>query len=205
MFISTLNLNPLDITVTEGNRLNQYMRWVRDDVLPLWARSGFDPHTGYAHEGLDLRGPIDAHVKPLATQAKQIYVFSRAQCLGWSQGHQALVNRLFEQISRDGTDSSRSDGYIHSWDSNLKPLEVYYDVFDHAQFMLASIGAYTAFGNGADLRRAFNISEWLNLHFKDVNSGWKADSEKGSNSKTLRVLAGLMEAFLYLFEVTQKQ
>ncbi len=205
---------------TDTAKLTEFMTWVRGSVLPYWLASGVDGVTGAGLEGVAYSSQTRFAVRPLVTQAKLIYVLSRSECLGWGAGYQGVINRLFAFVSKAGTSTCRSDGYIHSWDEDYKTLDARYDLADHAYFMLASVGAYTAFGTGGDIRRAMNIFEWLKLHFKCEHSGWRESftEEDFSNQienetakkqtdpiLSLSALSGLLEVFLYLHEVTQKQ
>lgn len=190
---------------TLATALQQFIRWMRDEAIVLWGNNGFDPTSGAGYDFLLPSGKADQNgVRYLQNQAKLIYVYSRVECIGWGRSYQGIIKRVFEFVSRNGTSACRSDGYVHSLDSNLKILDSSYRLVDHGFFILASLATYTAFGHGGDVRRAHNILEWLDLWFKQNNGGWK-ESDAKSSTRQLASCLVMFECFIYLAEVTKKE
>ena len=69
--------------------------WMQETCLPLWADKGYDrTHEGFV-ERFDLKtGLADAPFKRVRVQARQIYVFSHAHILGWSNNADLALRAL---------------------------------------------------------------------------------------------------------------
>lgn len=183
---------------------DKLVRWVQEEALPLWSQCGVDSRNGSAFEKLTPKGAPDlTSSRRLRVQARQMFVFSRAEQMGWAQGLGGVVKRMGEFVSRYGTLPSRSDGYVHLVDHDFNVIDDKFDVYDHAFFLLSSGASYGAYGRYADQRRAYNIANWLDSKFKHPAGGWK----EGNYSAPFRRQnphMHLFEAFLFLYEVTNK-
>lgn len=184
--------------------LNRLTQWLRDDALPFWVSHGFDAKTGAGYEALSSSGDaLPAQVRLMQNQAKLIYVLARAECVGWGSGYQTLIKNGFEFVSRYGVAANRSDGYIHSLNADYSVREQHYELADHAHFALASIAAYSAYGNSGDIRRAINIIDWLEFHFKEGNH-WH-EFTHGAKPVGLNSTLLIFEVFLHFYEANKKE
>lgn len=179
--------------------------WMRDEALPLWREHGIDHQLGACYDRLLENGQPDLHAnRQMEVQAQFIYIMARSKQLGWSAGGQEIIKRMANFVSRHGTLPCRSDGYVRALDAQLNIIDSTHDLQDHAYFILSSVATYSAFGDGSDARRAYNIIEWLDIKHTHRHGGW----DEGSYAVYLRRSRSHLQvfiAFIYLFEVTQKR
>lgn len=177
--------------------------WMRQEALPFWCAHGVEPHTGSGFDRLSAAGePGPSDDRHMGMHAWQIYLFAQAEQLGWFEGSRDRVKRLVAFVSRHGTRPCRSDGYVHAINSCLEITDARYDLHDHALFMLSSTASYAAYGDGAELRRAHNILDWLNLKYAHPAGGWCEGSAGASARRSVSHMR-LFDAFLSLYEVTR--
>lgn len=185
--------------------LERLVGWMRDEALPLWRDRGIDHQLGACYDRLLENGEPDRQAnRQMEVQAQFIYIMARSKQLGWSVGGQEIIKRMANFVSRHGTLPCRSDGYVRALDAELNIIDSTHDLQDHAHFIQSSAATYAAFGDGSDLRRAYNIIEWLDIKHSHPLGGW----EEGSYAAELRRSRSHLQvfvAFIYLFEVTQKR
>ena len=99
-------------------RLN-IVRWLVEQALPTWGRSGADLAAGGFFEKIDLQGRAVEAPRRTRVVARQIYVFATAARRGWLPGADGLVERgleflLVRQRQPNGTfaGSVRPDGTV---------------------------------------------------------------------------------------------
>lgn len=185
--------------------LERLVYWMRDEALPLWRDRGIDHQLGACYDRLLENGEPDLQAnRQMEVQAQFIYIMARSKQLGWSVGGQEIIKRMANFVSRHGTLPCRSDGYVRALDAELNIIDSAHDLQDHAYFIQSSAATYSAFGDGSDLRRAYNIIEWLDIKHSHAQGGW----DEGSYASHLRRSRSHLQvfvAFIYLFEVTQKR
>lgn len=192
----------VDDVLTSSQRL---VAWIKEEAIPLWVQSGVDTRNGSSFERMFANGSPDlSSDRSMYVQARQIYVFSRAEKMGWAKSLRGLVKRMFEFVGRDATLPCRSDGYVHLLNKDFEIIDSTRRLYDHAFFILGSAAAYSAYGQGAELRRAHNIIEWLDLRYKHPAGGWREDNNEGKERRQSSHMY-MFEAFLYLFDVTKKE
>lgn len=184
--------------------LEKLVAWVQCDLLPLWCNQSSVMAEGWVAGSLDRRGEADISDPIfLSSQAQIAYVLARAEQVGWMTGNRIQVNKLIEFAGRHGTLPCRSDGYVHSLDRQFSILDEHHYLSDHALFMFASAAAYAAYGNGSDVRRAYNILDWLQLRLVHPHGGWF----DGSDLRPLRSPRAhfhMLLVFLYFYEHSLK-
>lgn len=72
--------------------------WMFEDALPFWAEHGIDRDYGGFLEELTFNGkPTAVDFKRVRVTCRQLYAFSHAALLGWSEGR-ALSDRAYEYL-----------------------------------------------------------------------------------------------------------
>ena len=72
--------------------------WMFEEALPFWAEHGVDREFGGFLEELTFDGkPTDVDFKRVRVTCRQLYAFSHAALLGWSEGR-ALSDRAYEYL-----------------------------------------------------------------------------------------------------------
>lgn len=184
---------------------DRLVHWLVDSALPLWSRNGLDRNQGFAFEYLNADGSPDRQSdRSLAVQAQQIYAFSRAESKGWLHGMQADIEKMTSTASLLGTSVCRSDGFVHTLDKDLKIADASYHVADHALFMMSSAAAWYTYRNGSELRRSYNIFEWLEREYAHPGGGL-VDRSASQAYLRLSTQIRLCEAFLYIYRYSGKE
>jgi mannose/cellobiose epimerase-like protein (N-acyl-D-glucosamine 2-epimerase family) len=146
-------------TIRIADQAARFKRWMFDDALPLWATAGRDlPGLGF-HESLNLDGsPADVGFKRMRVQARQIYSFSHAALLGWSDGC-AVASAGYDFITAHGWCDAGG------WARRLGPgggiIDPSADLYDNA-FVLFALAWYArATGSDKALGEARRTLAWI--------------------------------------------
>ncbi len=178
--------------------------WLVESALPLWSGNGLDRARGFAYEYLYADGSPDRDSdRSLAVQAQQINAFSLAESKGWLQGMQPDVEKMTATASLLGTSLCRSDGFVHKLDNTLNIADPSYHAVDHAAFMTSSAAAWYAYRDGSELRRSYNIFEWLEKEYKHP-AGGLVDRSAAQAHLRLSTQISLCDAFLFIYRCSGK-
>ena len=128
--------------------------WLRETVLPFWAKSGFDSQNRAFLEKLDLDAqPSDEDYTRVRVQARQIYVYAHAFVGGLYPDGLKLAQSAYTFLSGRAWDSDGA-GWYHILRRDGTPLDRTKDCYDHAFVLLALAWLYRAGGDAAVLDRA---------------------------------------------------
>ncbi|EAB6718169.1 hypothetical protein DUP91_28030, partial [Salmonella enterica subsp. enterica] len=156
--------------------LEHARRWAIKEALPFWSLIGFDPWLGNFQERTDLNGkPIEIAQRRTMSQARQIYVFSHADLLGWHiaggalalKATEALINRHWRADGKDGWIFSiapdggvadpRRDAYAHAfaafglaWAYRQQPRAQFREIADQTFHVMDTLLAAPDFGGLLD-------------------------------------------------------
>jgi len=194
-------------TITK--KLVDFIGLVRNRMLPLWIERGFDLNVGGLTASFCGLPQSSEQVLEsgwsLQAQAQSIIVLSRAQALDWLSADEIeRVEQLTLFVSRYGSLPCRSDGYVCSLSSDLKVAEPDRQTSTHALFMLSSACSFLTYGIGPDLRRSYNIKEWLDIKLKHSDLGWCQAYGVSQLADSYSYVC-LLDAFIYLYSVTGKK
>lgn len=187
--------------------LEHLVSWMQGEVLPQWIAHARRGPYGWFSRRLSAQGePMTEEPVYLATQAQMIYVISRAEQLSWVSGMHKVTRNLMDTCGRHGTSACRSDGYVRAVNDSDPPLAIdeHYDLEDHAFFVMANAASFSAYGEDADIRRAYNIVDWLNVQFSCRNGGWRQGNYP-TDVRFSRSHRQMLLAFVALLQATQKQ
>lgn len=185
-----------------ADALSRFVSWVKKDALPLWLERALHVPGGWFSSQLSASGrPVVGEVVHLVSQAQMLYIICRAEQLGWLSGKRKLTRSIIDFAGRHGTLPCRSDGYVRSLQPSLEILDAQMDPADHAWFVMANAACFAAFSDMLDLRRTYNIVDWMNIHFAD-GLAWLDSDRKTRASPELHRL--MLRAFTYMDEITQK-
>lgn len=120
--------------------LDRIREWVFEQALPFWAENGADWKYGGFLESLNMRG-ADAGVdfKRTRVTARQIYVFSHAHLLGWSDGAALAEHGIRHLIEKAWLPDQRC--FARRVARNGDVIDFTPDLYDHA-FALYAFGWY---------------------------------------------------------------
>lgn len=182
--------------------LSALVDWVQKRALSTWVERSFHTSDGWFSAQLSHSGrPIEGESIQLVAQAQMLYLLARAERIGWVSGRRKIAQQLIDFVGRHGTLPCRSDGYVRSLEAPSVILDSRYDPLDHAWFVIANTACFSAFGEMSDMRRAYNILDWLHIHYSDGTT-WKGIGR--SSEAEPELYRHMLWALVDLAEVTQK-
>lgn len=189
--------------------VSRVRRWLIDDALPTWAQRGLDRDYGGSFESLSLPDaqPAEAGFKRLRVVARQLYVFSHAEVLGWpgttTIGARAAADLLFDFLQRAW------QGPALGWPRRLTqegaPLDQTPDLYDHAFVLFALAWRHRATGDEGALMLARRTLDVLDRRFRHPSGRGFHNELPPTLPRQQNPHMHLMEATLALAETSGEQ
>jgi mannose/cellobiose epimerase-like protein (N-acyl-D-glucosamine 2-epimerase family) len=146
-------------------------RWLFEDALPFWARNGIDRINGGYIEHLRLDGTIsDVEFKRIRVIGRQIYVFSQAALLGWSDGI-ALARHGYEFLTRNAW-LGPEGGWARQLDRRGLVKDPTPDLYDLAFVLFAFGWFYRASGDAEALGWAQRTLDFIESKMRHPRGGF---------------------------------
>lgn len=144
--------------------------WMFNAALPLWAERGVDEQFGGFLEELDFRAePTAVEFKRVRVTCRQVYVFSHAALLGWSDGA-ALSERGYDYLLRK---ARRDDGgFVRRLTRQGAVKDATPDLYDIAFALFASAWRYRLSGDEDVRRVAGDTLAFVREHMRGPNAGF---------------------------------
>jgi N-acylglucosamine 2-epimerase/mannose-6-phosphate isomerase len=140
-------------------------RWLFEDALPYWGMHGVDRINGGYVEHLRLDGSNpDVDFKRVRVIGRQIYVFSHAALLGWSEGL-ALARHGYDFLTQN-TWLGPDGGWARRLDRAGKVKDATPDLYDLAFVLFAFGWFYRASGDAEALGWARRTVDFMNTHMR---------------------------------------
>jgi len=180
--------------------LTNYINWIRETALPLWAERGFDATAGRFYERLDSAGAPLAVPHRSMVQARQIFVFAHATEQGWSGNAYKMAEIAMASLLRDfASDSGDETSFafaINPADGAISsPVR---DTYAHA-FVLFSIAAlFRVNGDVRLLDLADRTIRFIERRLTDPGHGGLFDALPPPAGKRQNPHMHLLEAYLFL-------
>jgi mannose-6-phosphate isomerase len=179
------------------NDAARFHHWMFAEALPFWATRGSDQAGRGFHEALMLDGsPADTGFKRMRVQARQIYSFSHAAMLGWTDG---------SSVAREGFDFIRAHGWRDEggWARRLGPgggiVDSTADLYDNA-FVLFALAWYArATGSDEALSLARRTLDWVLDSMRADHGGFANTRPAESGFRQQNPHMHLLEAVLALY------
>lgn len=150
-----------------------------EEILPTWAKAGFDESCGQFVEYLELDGSRqrsgDVRTR---TVARQIYVHAHAAHLGVApSGSLAMAETAFANLHRVAWVGGQRGGYGRAFDRHSEILtDPVRDLYDNACVLLALSWLLTATGKEVYRHRIDLTVSAIDRTLKDAFGGWAEDS-----------------------------
>ncbi|PWE18690.1 hypothetical protein DDZ18_03610 [Marinicauda salina] len=185
-----------------NDTIDRVRRWLFSACLPHWADNAWDPKHGGFVEALDLNGrPLAKLDRRGRVLPRQIYSFSQALNLGWSDDRA-------RRLVADGLDyidtRARSPG--GGWASSLGPegeiLSSTPALYDHAFIVLAGAAAFKATGESQARELAEEALDFIDAKLRDRTHGGFFDTAASPDRRRSNPHMHLLEACLALHEAT---
>jgi mannose/cellobiose epimerase-like protein (N-acyl-D-glucosamine 2-epimerase family) len=125
----------------------QLKSWMTSVVLPFWTTQGVDAETGAFQERFHPDGTPDLTApRRLRVQARQIYVLSHADCLGWSENASTVALRAFDYMMAQSWGAGGAPGFAQALTCDGAVHDPRRDAYDHAFVVLALSWLHRATG-----------------------------------------------------------
>lgn len=178
--------------------------WMFDKALPFWAENGFDRPNGGVVEQLTLDGQ-DARLdfKRTRVAARQAYVFSHAQMLGWADGNELAADAIDWLTDRAWQGPDKGFARLLSREGAVKDATL--DLYDHAFVMFAFAWRHRVLKDDASrdwLHQTFDFVE-TKLRHPGGQGFWHELPAKGWRQQNPHM--HLTEACLAAYEATGEQ
>jgi mannose/cellobiose epimerase-like protein (N-acyl-D-glucosamine 2-epimerase family) len=183
----------------EEEGLQPFREWIIGRALPAWSTLGFDAAAGRFRERLDGRGaPLDVPHRAMA-QARQIYVYSHAQLLGWHDGGE-LADCAMATLERDfAHESGNETSFAFSIDGRGGLVSDVRDAYTHAFVLFAIAWLHRITGVVTLLTLAERTDAFVRRHLVDAQHGGVFDVYPATTrTKRQNPLMHLLEAYLAL-------
>lgn len=145
--------------------------WLTETLLPFWAERGFDHENGAFVEKFEPSGaPARDDYTRVRVQARQIYVFSHAAAVGFSEAGLQRARQAFGFLDAHAWDRAQG-GWFHRLRRSGPPLDRAKDSYDHAFMLLAMAWLYRAGGDDGVLRRADETLEFFDAQLGLTRDG----------------------------------
>ena len=196
---------PQGASILEDGGAARVDRYLRNGMLALWARHGWDDARGGWHERLDPdHAPVELGYRRLTTCARQLFVFSTAAKLQLIPGAREVAQRTFRYLVERFRDREHG-GWIFNVDMAGEPIDASKDLYAHA-FVLLALPEYAALS--AD-REAADLIGYTGAAVERflLTEGWYAATAGPDFSIRDRALVQnphmhLLEAYLAAYAIT---
>lgn len=112
--------------------------WLCHSALPFWATSGYDANRASFIERMDRRGtPLYAQPRRAMTQARQIFVYARAEARGWHDGAGTIARAAFAAMVERYFEADGRPGWVFSCDATGQVIDAKRDFYGQAFCLLA--------------------------------------------------------------------
>jgi mannose-6-phosphate isomerase len=181
--------------------MRDYIDWIVDKALPLWATRGFDQRNGRFHERLDLTGKPLAVPHRAMVQARQIYVFAHAASLGWFPAGGELAAQAMNTLRRE---FCAHDAEVSSFAFAVDPasgsvIGADRDAYTHAFILFAIAQLYRLDRDSTLLDLADRTIAFIERDLHDpVHGGLRESFPATSSHKRQNPQMHLLEAYIAL-------
>lgn len=156
---------------------HKFVSWCRYDMLPLWAKAGWDNKNGGFFEELHLNGKPDrtAHRRVRVT-SRQVYALAHAHDLGWLDDT-GLVSKGIQWLLDKGR-AGNGSGFAHLVDDEGNVLDKKHDLYDHAFHILAFAWASRVTGDSQMLALSQQVLDFVEDALgSSEDAGWMEDTD----------------------------
>lgn len=202
-------LKPLSPEVRMKDATEKLVHWLCTQALPRYRTAasipGLPPGMWATYEALKADGTPNAALNlRVRVQARQMFVYCRAQKMGWAADVEPMVRGLAEFIGHYAVTEDRSDGYVHLLKPDFTCADRKKDLYDHAFFALAYAALYDTFANYDDHRKASRMVKWLDKEWPHPAGGWQ-EGDYLAPWRRQNPHMHWLETFLFLYQASGKE
>lgn len=187
-----------DALASQNINFEQVRNWMFKSALPMWAANGFDPDVGVCRERLKLNGGIDdPDFRRTRALARQIYVFSHAQQLGWEGPAAELADASLTFLNRVAWQGPHK-GWARRLDQAGQVTDSTPDLYDNAFALFALGWRYKVTHVQAHLARAVETLDFLKAHLRSEDGLGFVETAANPGHRIQNPHMHLLEALLVL-------
>ncbi len=177
--------------------------WLINKALPVWSGIGINPDNCSVFEQLDSNGQPDRNANIRSrVQARQIFVFSSAETMGWMSDSYSKVSGINQFLEQHAKVSEISSGYAHLLGPKGSIIDPKKDAYDFAFFLLSCACQYKTYQDTKSLIQAEELFQHIDSHFKGDLGGW-SEGDYPFQHRRQNPHMHLFEAFMSLYEITK--
>ncbi len=192
---STIPMNP-DLS----RAFARFDGWMTGQALPFWSTTGHDGPGRAFTEHLTLEAvPADVPFRRVRVQARQIYVFSHAEVLGWTAGRRA-ADDAYRFLVRHGR--TQAGGWVRRIGREGGALDPAADLYDIAFVLFALAWRHRATGADEPIDLARQTVAWLDTLRIRGQPGFENVLPVEAGPRQQNPHMHLLEAALALFEAS---
>ncbi len=182
-------------------RISDMRSWLFDAALPFWSTTGIDPASGAAVEQLDAQAvPMDPGWTRTRVQARQIYVFSQAAQMGWTQGL-PIAARIVQFLLMHGMRAE--GGFVHKMRLSGEVIDTTFDLYDNAFALFAMASFYRVSGEAPVMKIVHRTLDAIEDRLSRGNGpGYRSTDLPDDDVLRQNPHMHLLEALLALHEVS---
>ncbi len=144
--------------------------WMFEAALPFWAEHGVDRINGGFHEELAPNGaPTACGFKRVRVICRQIYVFSHASLLGWTQGA-AISDWGYKYLVTQAR--LREGGWARRLSRQGAVIDATIDLYELAFVIFAMAWRYRVSGDLEARTHAIDALDFIQQHMRAPNGGF---------------------------------
>lgn len=147
--------------------------WLRRSALPFWAATGYDAQNASFIERTDRAGaPLTDQPRRAMTQARQIFVYARAETRGWHEGGGALARAAFAAMVERYFEADGRPGWVFSCDAAGQVVDGRRDFYGQAFCLLACAQHAILTSEPAALDLADRTLAFMDTEMASPNGGY---------------------------------
>ncbi len=174
--------------------------WLFDDALPFWSSAGLNPAGGF-FEYLDLEArPVDPGYTRTRVQARQVYVFSHAESIGFEAARPAADHGFALLVKAAWLGPGK--GWARRINASGAVVDATPDLYDIAFVLLALAWRYRATRDGTCLDLAHQTLDFVDGHMRHPAGGFHNALEPKSGPRHQNPHMHLLEAAQALYEAS---
>ncbi len=188
------------------SEITRLKTWVTEKALPFWANASVDPKGGF-YEKLNPDGsPIIDCPRRVRVQARQTYVYTYADYLGWFPGAKNISDRGWEFLNTKGMQGGAGSfqGIAHLLNPDGSLSDGYRDTYAQSFLLLVAAWRVRVYDDDQAKEVIEQTCRFLNSEMRAANGGWH-EGVPPSQPRRQNPHMHLMEAFMACYEATGRQ
>jgi N-acylglucosamine 2-epimerase/mannose-6-phosphate isomerase len=189
----------LEISSKNDIRFADVAHWMDKQALPFWASTGYDAGRRVCRERLALDGTVcDPGFRRIRALARQVYVYSHAEVLGWEGPAARIADTTLDYMTRFGWQGAEK-GWARQLDDDGRVIDDTPDLYDHAFALFALGWRFLATNDPRHLTLADQTLDFILAHMRSADGlGYLEAVPAESDQRCQNPHMHLLEALIVL-------